>query len=647
MNMMMNSAVPACGAEIDQMTLEEIARENSRRNELLRGKEEYDPIRGRGCVGPRVSVTDPAGGGEVMAPREMTLDPQYSSVLDTDSWEKLRHRHDFEYWAARCVNIRHKLTGQTIRMVLNAPQRTLLAELERQRREGKPIRVILLKARQWGGSTLVQMYMAWMQCCRREQWHSLICANVCDISSTIRGMFSTLLNGYPRQWWQSSEPPKLKPFEGSVNIRVIPGRNCRIATASSYRPDCARGMDHSMAHLSEVAYWQSTPTVQPEMVVQSVCGGVPMAPDTVVVMESTANGVGNFFHQSWLRAKSGESAFTPLFIPWYEIEMYRTEVRDLAYLVKHLTPYERKLWLKGLTLEQILWYHRKRLEMGSDERMQAEYPTTDIEAFNSTARVVFDADSIEQLRPHCCSPEMRGELTGKAAKGADALVNLRFHPASNGSLAVWERPSSVKLQHRYVTAVDVGGRSESSDWSVIAVYERLDDQGCILPQPRLVAQWRGHTYHDLLAWKAAAIAKWYGNALLVVESNSLETEESDSGMILELIAQNYRNTYVRRSLDTLTLTESTRVGFHTNRATKAMIIDHLLGLVRDAGYIERDEMALNEMMAYEKKPNGVYGARAGCHDDILMTRAIGLYVASTLPKPAFTPDDQPYYLPRL
>lgn len=647
MKMMMNTATDAHGTPIDQLSLEEIDAENRRRNALDNNRQTYNPMLGLGCVGPRVKITDPASGEDVWVPEDMVRDPLYSTALETDQREMLRHRHDFEYWAAQCVNIRHKLTGQTIRMVLNAPQRTLLAELERQRREGKPIRVILLKARQWGGSTLVQMYMAWMQCCRREQWHSLICANVCDISSTIRGMFSTLLNGYPRQWWQSPEPPKLKPFEGSVNIRVIPGRNCRIATASAYRPDCARGMDHSMAHLSEVAYWQATPTVQPEMVVQSVCGGVPMAPDTVVVMESTANGVGNFFHQSWLRAKSGESAFTPLFIPWYEIEMYRTEVRDLAYLVKSLTTYERKLWLKGLTLEQILWYHRKRMEIGSDERMQAEYPTTDLEAFNSTVRVVFDADSIEQLRHNCCQPTMRGEVTGNAAKGPEALTGIRFQPASNGALAVWERPTATRLHHRYVTAVDVGGRSESSDWSVIAVFERLDDQGQLLPHPRLVAQWRGHTYHDLLAWKAAAIARWYGNALLVVESNSLETEESDSGMILELIAQNYRNTYVRRSLDTLTLTESTRVGFHTNRATKAMIIDHLLALVRDAGYIERDELALNEMMAYEKKHNGAYGARPGCHDDILMTRAIGLYVASTLPKPAFTPDDQPYFLPRL
>lgn len=198
-----------------------------------------------------------------------------------------------------------------------------------------------------------------------------------------------------------------------------------------------------------------------------------------------------------------------------------------------------------------------------------------------------------------------------------------------------------------MVAVDVGGRSESADWSVIAVFDRLGDDGSPLVRPKVVAQWRGHTFHDLLAWKAAAIAKWYDNALLVVESNTLETEESDAGMILELLAQHYRDTYVRRSLDTLTQHETSRVGFHTNRSTKALIIDNLLGMVRDAGYVERDEMALNELASYEKKRSGAYGARQGCHDDILMTRAIGLYVISTLPKASLEPGDLPLFVPRL
>lgn len=247
---------------IDELSREELLAENARRVSERKRRMEYDPITGVGCVGPRTSVRHPTSGKYVLVPVSMREDEEYSPEMDDTSWVKLRHSHDFEFWAATCVHIRHKLTGQTVSLVLNMAQRRLLGEMEKQRVAGEPVRIILLKARQWGGSTLVQTYFAWIQCCRKRQWHSMIVANVCDISATIRGMFTTLLNDYPREWWQGEGEPKLKIYEGS-----------------------------SMAHMSEVAYWPDSPTMQPETVVQSVCGGIPMVPETVVVMESTANGV--------------------------------------------------------------------------------------------------------------------------------------------------------------------------------------------------------------------------------------------------------------------------------------------------------------------------------------------------------------------
>lgn len=67
-------------------------------------------------------------------------------------------------------------------------------------------------------------------------------------------------------------------------------------------------------------------------------------------------------------------------------------------------------------------------------------------------------------------------------------------------------------------------------------------------------------------------------------------------------------------------------GFHTNVATKPKIISTLIKVVREAAYIERDQRALNEMLVYERKPNGSFGAVIGAHDDLLMTRAIGLHI---------------------
>lgn len=632
---------------IHDLTLTELLAENRRRNNMLKGKRVYNPRTGNGCYGARKIVTEPESGYKIKVPVSMTKDTDFNTGMNLHDWNMLRFKHDFEFWASECIHIRHKISGQMVKFRLNYPQRQLLKAIESKRLAHKPIRIALLKARQWGGSTLVQMYFAWMQCCRRTLWHSLICAHVRDTASSIRGLYSSMLRHYPEEYRPEGKPMRLGTFEGTSNIRIIEGRECHITVASSVNPESVRGLDCSMAHMSEVAFWKDSDISTPEQLVRSVCGGIPMVADTIIVMESTANGAGNYFHESWLKAMSGDSAFTPVFIPWYDIEMYAMKTDALQEMLVTLTPYEQNLWEKGLTLEQIWWYHNKRVEIGSDIAMHSEYPTTAIEAFDATGGCIFDSRQVEEMRKFCIDPIAIGELTGKTPSGCGAMENIRFVHEARGRLKIWEMPVTHPVKHRYVVTVDVGGRSESADWSVIAVFDRTSPQGSLDSPPRVVAQWRGHIDHDLLAWKAAAIAKWYANALLVVESNTLETESSDAGIVLELIARFYNNTYVRRTFDTVTQHTLERVGFHTNRATKSLAIDTLLCAVRDGTYIERDHMALNEFLTYEQLPNGSYGARRKCHDDILMTRAIGLYVISTLPVTQITPDDKPSYRPRL
>lgn len=82
----------------------------------------------------------------------------------------------------------------------------------------------------------------------------------------------------------------------------------------------------------------------------------------------------------------------------------------------------------------------------------------------------------------------------------------------------------------------------------------------------------------------------------------------------------------------------TRYGFHTNTATKPMIISFLVRMIREAMYVERDEQCLDEYLCYERRQNGSYGAILGSHDDILMTRAIGLHICyNEMPLPVIRP----------
>lgn len=527
-------------------------------------------------------------------------------------------KEDFALWCEKCVTIRHKLTGKRVPLRLNAPQRAVVAELERQRRAGLPMRIILLKSRQWGGSTVIQMYMAWIQCLHRTDWNSYICAHVKDTSATIRGMYTRMLESYPPELWIGDAAPGFRCFERSANTREISGRGCLVTVGSAENQDAARGADISMAHLSEVAFWKDTSARTPADLVRSVCSGIPMAPMTLIALESTANGVGNFFHSEWLRAKAGDSAFVPLFVPWHAIEAYTAPVSNPSAFASALDEYGRDLWNRGLCLEQIAWYMAKRRESASAQAMMAEYPSDDVEAFVHSGDAVFSREAIESLRRKCRPPRMRGELG----------VGARFIPDTAGCLEVWETPDEL-IADDYVVAVDIGGRSHSSDWSVIAVL-------AIMPHghpPRIVAQWRGHIDHDILARKAIDIARFYNDALLVVESNTLETEASSGGSalyILERAAEEYPRIYRRRHRDSVHGTLATKLGFHMNSATKQLVITELVAAVREQAYIETDVRAADEMAVYERLPSGGYAARRGHHDDILITRAIALYVAATL-----------------
>jgi len=591
--------------------IDDILAENLRRKQELAG-DSYDPLLGVGCWGDRVEA------GGCLVPREVLARcPQYASLEPVEQ-QRQRIREDFEFWCARCVTIKDKMSGRNVPLVLNRPQRRLLAVMEEQRVAGRPVRVILLKARQWGGSTLVQMYMAWMQLVRHSGWNSLICGHLQATSKSIKRMFNLLLRHYPRELLdEDAGQPRFSKLEGQPNVQQLEGRDCLVITGSSRSEDAVRGYDIAMAHLSEVAFWKESAMHCPDDVVRSVCGSIALKADTVIVLESTANGVGDYFHDEWLRAEQGLSDKQPLFVPWYEIGMYAMAVDDPQALWQSMDEYEHRLWEAGRTLEQINWYHHKRKEYRGHQLMMAEYPSSASEAFSTTGNCPFDRKMLDDLAATCnLPPVLVGDIQGDGQQGLAAKRNIHLVRLENGLLKVWEMPERNKpIEVRYVVVVDVGGRADTSDYSVIAVW-RVGDQS---RHPAIVAQWRGHIDHDQLGWKSMQLAKYYNDAALVIECNTLINEAARVGES-EYILQEVHKVYGR-----IYKYGGKTLGFHTNVKTKRKAITALIMAVRDGKYIERDIDAVNEMRDYQEI-NSRYAARPGKHDDILMTRAIGLLV---------------------
>lgn len=249
---------------------------------------------------------------------------QHPSELDDDT----HALQDFAYWAATRARIKNKRGGDDIPFRLNYAQTKLVAALDDMRINGLPIRLILLKARQWGGSTCVQLYMAWMQLTQRTGLNSLIIAHQATATDEIKDMFDRLILGLTDAEAEHRQDLHIRNVGRSRSIFRIEERNAKVKVGTAERPDSCRGGDYSLVHCSEVGIWKSTLGKTPEQILRSACSGVLLEPMTMIVYESTANGTGNFFHTEYETAKSGESQFRPLFIPWFDIPQYMLPLDD-------------------------------------------------------------------------------------------------------------------------------------------------------------------------------------------------------------------------------------------------------------------------------------------------------------------------------
>ncbi len=561
---------------------------------------------------------------------EMTLGEAIAAVT------LLRMRYDFEFWCATCVKVQDKQTKRMVPFILRPSQLKLFNAMAEELFAERPIRIILLKARQWGGSTLVQIFMAWIQLFHRRGWHSVIVADVEDQSRNIKAMYSRLAANHPKEVASVT----FASFEGSSKNKRIVERDCVIYLGSMQKPDALRSADVMMAHLSEVGLWKQTDGKRPEDVVQSIAGTVPLEPYSVIVMESTAKGVGNYFHRQWIKAVNGESGYKPIFVPWYEIELYSipfdTPEERLSF-IKSLTESEYAVFEMGATLEALKWYRNKRhTDAYDDWRMGCEFPTTPSEAFQSTGRRAHNPEYVNAMRKYTREPLVRGELCADMTHGKRAIdSSLRFAPSPSGDLWIWAYPdTSKKIARRYIVSMDIGGRTPTADWSVISVIDRapLLNGGV----EECIATYRFHLDQDLTVWKAVQTARYYCDALLVVEANSLDDKGSEGDhtlTILDEIKGFYANIYSRTDPQKIIEGAPERYGFFTSAASKSDLVTQMNKRMREEGYIERDARALDEADIYEIKDNGSFGAVEGGHDDIYMSRAIALKASQITPAP--------------
>lgn len=654
--------------ELTDSEYKEILAEDRRRRELY--FRFYDPIKGDEAqeVLPRKRMR--IENEEFLVPVQMYKDPfvqEYrkchcsaSEMLLASGMEdnednrasildkliNLRFKYDFEFYAAMCLKIQDKVSKKDVPLILNEGQRRIAKRFEEMRLAGEPIRVLLVKSRQYGGSTLTEAYMLWIQDMWHENWHSCVIAKNQKQSVVIRSMMKKMINGLPAYHAKRS----FKRYEGQELIRIIAERGCKVQIGSSTEPDAIRGDDLAMLHMSEVGLWKDTKEVKGDDTAQAFASCIPEGvPDTVIVMESTAKGIGNFFHRQYLDALDNEQnhrkGIKPVFVGWFVHDLNLARVPVMKDFVKSMSDYNWWQWEQGATLSGIYWYNQyKASHHWNDFQMKSEYPTTAEEAFQSKSGRYFSDEMLSYLKANVKAPQFTGEIRGDSTLGPGALKNLRLIPNDGleEPLRVWIQPGDrtipgKKITNRFLVTVDVGGRSYKADRSVITVVDRLSTTMEFGALER-AALWFGHVDPDILAYKAAQIACFYDNALLVVESNTYETkhkktEENAEGdhtyTVLDTLADIYENIYRRHtSPDKVQDRETMRVGWHMNKQTKYQAYDDYSIRLREGEYVEYSQDAANEAQWLQNTTDGKIEAMEGTHDDIQDTTAVANYISN-------------------
>lgn len=676
--------------------LNSILAENEKRWDKLRA--DYDPVTGEGLAEllneeravlsipdfpvPIQYVPKPMMGNKLI--KEIVKAGSIEKYISTKKWKyetptpeviirrirRIRHRHDFCNWAYWCIFIKPKKRQKTkdkknkgrIRFKLNLPQLLVLAVCEKMRLAGVPIDIIILKARQWGGSTFCFFYQIWIMFKWDENHSFAIAAHIQTASETILMMLKKTIETYPAWDLGLSDDTTLKlsqvgstghvyAVKNEKNEQVVEGL-FYIGTAE--KPDTLRSKDIAGAHYSEVGVWPDTPEKRPEDLIADIQEGIVDDALSMQVMESTAKRSDDYFHTIWEEASDdiGSGGYVRVFISCSQNINDTRPIDNIEEFVQWLWEhkddeskngkwrdsgkYHWWLWDQGMTLEGINWYRYRRLKT-SFAKMCNEAPVTPEQAFIAAGRLVFDPFAVQAMAAKCYSPVAVGELVSEARKGKGIMNGIQFVPNSQGNLKIWEWPDDTPVANRYVVAVDIGGENDTSDWSSVRVMDRL----LMMPQfglegkPNIVAEMHYHTAHDQLAYDAARLAAWYNNALLVIESNTLETKDKErdtSGdgfeYILDIVSEFYPNLYARhKAEDDMDEGIQRRWGFHTNVSTKPKIIDNMKTCLRDELWGEPSRIVTDEMSVYEETDTHKMTAPAHKHDDALMATAILLWVA--------------------
>lgn len=276
---------------------------------------------------------------------------------------------DDETYCATCLKVLNK-KGDLVPFIWNKAQRYIHERLEAQRAEKGYVRALILKGRQQGCST----YVAARYYKRTSTTKGRRAFIVSHEEKSTQNLFAMVKR------YDDHNP--LAPSKKASNAQeLIFGRmdaGYKLATAGSQ--DVGRGNTAQLLHGSEFGFWQNA-----QKHLAGIGNSIPLSDGTEIILESTANGLGNAFHLMWQEAEASRGEYIAIFVPWMWQEEYRLPVPADFELDEAEEKYASA---HGCDLGQMVWRRAKIAEYGKgfEWLFDQEYPATAAMAFQTATQ---------------------------------------------------------------------------------------------------------------------------------------------------------------------------------------------------------------------------------------------------------------------
>lgn len=580
--------------------------------------------------------------------------PSPEEEKEIDRWKSI-YRAQPELFAKRHIRVidRESARGAGIKpFVFNNCQKALHQlrkdikefNLERSKAQHKldravepseyPLQLVILKPRKVGVSTYLQ-FLAFHRCEFEENTACLVMAheaaaavNIMKISRRFDEQFVNDGAVIPVHL-NFRQPIKRKAemlMEWGSPLKDEEGWGSHIVvkTAGTKVSGTSRSFTWHFVHLSEEAHFSTDSEVPPVMNAR--------AKACETYEESTANGVGGLFYNTWEKALPFEvvrKAYRdgkPL-PPWWngKYQFFWSWLHDPDYR-KYVEPYERSDILSSLsarekelmdqfkaTLEQISWRRMKiatecssQSEIDPELYFNQEYPTTPTDAFVSKGKNVFSTTALSEMKKNneYTQPVWTGRVSIDSETDACLLV---AEPVNDISLKIWAEP---KEGADYIMGVDTAEGLKHGDYTVLSIFERCNDD--LL---REASRFRGKLPPEESAILAVHLAKKYNNAFIVPEANM-----PGNATCYKIVRMHYPHVYHRDNVERVQNDADMSgftAGFKTTAQTKPHLVAEGQAAVRKKKIQLIEKAAIDEWMHY-KNDDGVFKAPDGENDDCVI-----------------------------